>query len=118
MYAIVCFYQGVMMLLWAMTKKYNGDESEISHTEVPQGAARPGICNCIVCIFQHPKNREIWHSDVQAIMMMLFLWMKVKYHTQKFLREPPDQVFIILLCECVFAIVFFDQSVNKIRSSI
>ena len=48
MYAIVCFYQGVMMLLWAMTKKYNGDESEISHTEVPQGAARPGIYHSIV----------------------------------------------------------------------
>ena len=33
-FAIVCFDQGVMMLL--------------SHTEVPQGAARPGICNSIV----------------------------------------------------------------------
>ena len=40
---------------------------------------------------------------------MMLLWVYGKYYTQKFLREPPDQVFVILLCVCVFAIVCFDQ---------
>ena len=50
--------------------------------------------------------------NLLILVLPLPSWNSLAAPEQKFLREPPDQVFVILLeCECVFVIVCFDQSV-------
>ena len=61
-------------------------------------------------------GRRMKRLNLLILVLPLPSWNSLAALEQKFLREPPDQVFVILFCEkpCVYAIVRFDQGVVMI----